>query len=117
MPVQNEHDERFVYVRSSSGVEGYVQLKYVVRAACAGSSEEQNAIVSHSSGGKSAMSATASAPGAQSGTSTSAPGNGHPGEWRAVNERPARRYSAAGQRMGDINKYALFGVSHGLLFF
>ena len=42
---------------------------------------------------------------AQGAPSSSAFGSGHCGEWRAVNERPACRYSSTGERMGDINKY------------
>jgi hypothetical protein len=38
-------------------------------------------------------------------------GGGHSGEWRAVDERPEPgRYSASGERLGDISKYVSFSI-------
>ena len=81
-------------VRTSSGAEGYIQAKYVVRAP----SSEGRLPPSNSS----ASSLQISEP-----VSTIA--SGHFGEWRAVDERPEPgRYSAAGERLGDIIKCVSF---------
>jgi hypothetical protein len=83
-----------VFVRTSSGAEGYIQAKYVVRA--------PSFEGSHPPSNSSASSSQISEP-----VSTTA--SGHFGEWRAVDERPEPgRYSAAGERLGDINKCVYF---------
>jgi hypothetical protein len=97
-----------VLVRTISGAEGYVQVKYVVRAPSA-EDREQAVHVSHvPADGRKQPSSTpleeASRPSLTSGA-------GHSGEWRAVDERPEPgRYSTSGERLGDISKCVTFSI-------
>ncbi len=90
-PVENDHEERFVFVRTSSGAEGYVQVQYVVRAPSPEGSHPT--VKSH-------------IPSLQSSVPAATAASGHFGEWRAIDEKA--RYSAAGERLGDISKSVLF---------
>ena len=103
-PIMNELEERFVLVRTSSGAEGYVQVRYVVRAP-----SSSPALTDASRGEESKLPANVP-PAATGNVSLPAKvGSSHFGEWRAVEERPtAARYSAEGERLADINKYFKF---------
>ena len=95
-------------VRTISGAEGYVQVKYVVRAPSA-EDREQAVHVSHvpADGRKQPSITPLEEPSRPSSTS----GAGHSGEWRAVDERPEPgRYSTSGERLGDISKCVTFSI-------
>jgi hypothetical protein len=96
-----------VFVRTSTGAEGYVQVRYVVPAQ---SPEGINAPV-HSS-------AVVDPPAPVSPISfhtvepNQTASKQHFGEWRAVDDRPEPgRYSAAGERLADISKCVIFTIS------
>ncbi len=111
-PIINELDEQFVLVRTSSGAEGYVQVRHVVRAP---SSFPALTDASRGEGSKLPANAPAAATGGVSlPTKVSSV---HFGEWRAVEERPtAGRYSAGCERLADINKYFKFHFSVSVSF-
>ena len=95
-------------VRTVSGVEGYVQVKYIVRAPSA-EGKEQTVCASHvpADGRKQPSSTPLEEPSRPSSTC----GGGHSGEWRAVDERPEPgRYSASGERLGDISKFVTISI-------
>ena len=99
-PIMNELDERFVLVRTSSGAEGYVQVRHVVRAP-----SSSPALTDASRGKGSKLSANVPAAATGSVSFPTKVGSSHFGEWRAVEERPTSgRYSARGDRIADINK-------------
>jgi hypothetical protein len=102
-----------VFVRTSTGAEGYVQVRYVVPAQ---SPEGINA-PAHSS-------AVVDSPARLSLISShivepnATVSNQHFGEWRAVDDRPEPgRYSAAGERLADIAKCVIFQSQYKSWFF
>jgi hypothetical protein len=103
-PIMNELEERFVLVRTSSGAEGYVQVRYAVRAP-----SSSPALTDVSRGERSKLPANVPAAATGGVSLPTKVGSIHFGEWRAVEERPtAGRYSAGGERLADINKYSKF---------
>ena len=92
-----------MFVRTSAGAEGYVQVRYVVPAP-----PEVIIAPAHSS-------AAVDPPACVSPISShivepvATSANQHFGEWRAVDDRPEPgRYSAAGERLADISKCVIF---------
>ena len=100
-PIINEHEDRFVFVRTGTGAEGYVQVRYVIPAP---SSEGSKPVSVPPDQSREESKLSANVPAAST--------VGHFGEWRAVEERPiAGRYSSGGERLADINKYFGFVIN------